>query len=147
MAWKFDSCLEHILNQLWLLRKIKLCTFLGSFFETPMPLKELDQNMVDSNSKNHLLIWSKNGPQPISSLRNCSNISPKSWSSFETSTCLKDWDVMKVIKTRLNTRDDSYYFRIRSSIRGKKQRHRMDFELQILFSIHFLYCKGFQTAT
>ena len=43
------------------------------------------------------------------------------------------------LKTRLNTRDDSYCFRIRSSICGKIQRHRMDFELQILFSIHFLY--------
>ena len=82
MSCKFDSCLEHILNQLWLLRKIKLGTFLGSVFETPMPFKEMDQDMVASNSKNHLLIWSKNGPHPISSLRNCSNISPKSLSSF-----------------------------------------------------------------
>ena len=35
--------------------------------------------IIEINSETYRLIWSKKGPQPISSLKNCSNISPKSF--------------------------------------------------------------------
>ena len=48
------------------------------------------------------------------------------------------------LKTNLSTTGDSYYFRIKSSICEKIQRHQMGFEQQIWFLIHFLHFEGFQ---
>ena len=73
-----NLCSERILSQLLPLQKRKLCTFRDSVFEIPMPFSSTGSEYGRLKLKNYLLIWSKYEPQPMSSMRNCSNISAKS---------------------------------------------------------------------
>merc|ERR1719391_1209462 len=99
--------------------------------------------MIATHLPDHFLPSAKNESKTIFVVRNPFDVvvSFHKWMTLFENNKNHPWysDFGDMFEQFLSTTGDSYYFRIKSSICEKIQRHQMGFEQQIWFSIHFLH--------